>query len=116
MAPRARLPLRRPALRPAPRPGSPRPRAGGQRRPGVGGRHLPMPVLESGIRAIVPHLAPTTLALEAMAHAILTTDTRSKVATLTLRLNDAEVRLTGVAKGAAMIGPNMATTLSLVFT
>ena len=31
-------------------------------------------------------------------------------------MDGAEVRLTGVAKGAAMIGPNMATMLAFVFT
>jgi glutamate N-acetyltransferase/amino-acid N-acetyltransferase len=83
---------------------------------GVIGHHMPMPVIESGIRAAVPHLAPTAVALDALAHAILTTDTRIKVATQALRLGGAEVRLTGVAKGAAMIGPNMATMLAFVFT
>ena len=83
---------------------------------GVIGHHLPMPVNEGGIRAAVPQLAPTAVALDALAHAILTTDTRIKVATRALRLNDGELRLTGVAKGAAMIGPNMATMLAFVFT
>jgi glutamate N-acetyltransferase/amino-acid N-acetyltransferase len=83
---------------------------------GVIGHHLPMPVIESGIRAAVPQLAPTAVALDALAHAILTTDTRIKVATRAPRLKEGEVRLTGVAKGAAMIGPNMATMLALVFT
>jgi glutamate N-acetyltransferase/amino-acid N-acetyltransferase len=83
---------------------------------GVIGRHLPMPVIESGIRAAAPQLAPSAVALDALAHAILTTDTRIKVATRALRLDGVEVRLTGVAKGAAMIGPNMATMLAFVFT
>jgi glutamate N-acetyltransferase/amino-acid N-acetyltransferase len=83
---------------------------------GVIGRHLPMPVIESGIRAAGPHLEPTATALDDVAHAILTTDTRIKVATRSLPLNGGEVRLTGVAKGAAMIGPNMATMLAFVFT
>ena len=50
------------------------------------------------------------------AHAILTTDTRIKVATRSLTLAGGEVRLTGFAKGAAMIGPNMATLLAFVFS
>jgi glutamate N-acetyltransferase/amino-acid N-acetyltransferase len=83
---------------------------------GVIGRHLPMPEVESGIRAGVPLLEPTGTALDAAAHAILTTDTRIKVYTRSLTLDGVEVRLTGLAKGAAMIGPNMATMLAFVLT
>jgi glutamate N-acetyltransferase/amino-acid N-acetyltransferase len=81
---------------------------------GVIGRHLPMPQIESGIVAAVPLLADTPAALDDLAHAILTTDTRIKVATRELDLDGVTVRLTGVAKGAAMIGPNMATMLAFV--
>src|SRR5438034_6271667 len=76
---------------------------------GVIGRHLPMPVIESGIQKAAKELEGNAEAFDRAAHAMLTTDTRIKVATRALRLDDAEVRLTGVAKGAAMIGPNMAT-------
>src|SRR5438105_3993524 len=80
---------------------------------GVIGRHLPMPRIEEGIRAAAKALDPSADALDRAAHAILTTDTRIKVATRSLsrsvRLNGHEVRLTGFAKGAAMIGPNLAT-------
>jgi glutamate N-acetyltransferase/amino-acid N-acetyltransferase len=83
---------------------------------GVIGRHLPMPQVESGIRAGVPQLADSAAALDAAAHAIITTDTRIKVSTRSLTIDGVEVRLTGVAKGAAMIGPNMATMLAFVLT
>jgi glutamate N-acetyltransferase/amino-acid N-acetyltransferase len=83
---------------------------------GVIGRHLPMPVIESGIRAAAGSLAAEPAALDRVAHAILTTDTRIKVATRQLTLGGSEVRLTGLAKGAAMIGPNMATMLAFVFS
>ena len=83
---------------------------------GVIGRHLPMPQIESGIRAGVPQLAAGGGALDAAAHAILTTDTLIKVYTRMLTLDGVEVRLTGLAKGAAMIGPNMATMLAFVLT
>jgi glutamate N-acetyltransferase/amino-acid N-acetyltransferase len=46
----------------------------------------------------------------------LTTDTHIKVSTRTLTVNGQEIRLTGFAKGAAMIGPNMATLLAFVLT
>jgi glutamate N-acetyltransferase/amino-acid N-acetyltransferase len=75
-----------------------------------------MPVIEAGIRSAAPRLAPTAAGLDDMAHAILTTDTRIKVFTRTLSLVGGDVILTGVCKGAAMIGPNMATMLAFVFT
>src|SRR5262245_6007533 len=83
---------------------------------GVIGRHLPMDVIEPGIRAAAGRLDESAPALDRAARAILTTDTRIKVATTTLTLDGTEVRLTGFAKGAAMIGPNMATMLAFVLT
>src|SRR5215467_2085537 len=47
---------------------------------GVIGRQLPMPAVESGIRSAVRQLADSPQALSDAAHAILTTDTRIKVA------------------------------------
>ncbi|WP_457939050.1 bifunctional glutamate N-acetyltransferase/amino-acid acetyltransferase ArgJ [Mesorhizobium sp. 10J20-29] len=50
------------------------------------------------------------------ASAIMTTDTYPKVATATARLGDTEVTINGIAKGAGMIAPDMATMLSFVAT
>jgi glutamate N-acetyltransferase/amino-acid N-acetyltransferase len=50
------------------------------------------------------------------AKAIMTTDTFPKVATATAKLGDATVTLNGIAKGAGMIAPDMATMLAFVFT
>jgi glutamate N-acetyltransferase/amino-acid N-acetyltransferase len=50
------------------------------------------------------------------ARAIMTTDTFPKVATATVKLGKAEVTINGMAKGAGMIAPDMATMLSFVFT
>jgi glutamate N-acetyltransferase/amino-acid N-acetyltransferase len=50
------------------------------------------------------------------AKAIMTTDTYPKVATAFVKLGDAIVKLNGIAKGAGMIAPDMATMLSYVFT
>ena len=50
------------------------------------------------------------------ARAIMTTDTYPKVATRTVKLGETEVHIAGVAKGAGMIAPDMATMLSFVFT
>jgi glutamate N-acetyltransferase/amino-acid N-acetyltransferase len=52
----------------------------------------------------------------AAAKAIMTTDTFPKVATATARLGEATVTICGIAKGAGMIAPDMATMLSFVFT
>jgi glutamate N-acetyltransferase/amino-acid N-acetyltransferase len=83
---------------------------------GVIGRHLPMPGVEAGIRAAAPLLEGSPAALDRAAHAILTTDTGIKVNTQTLVSGGQEIRVTGFAKGAAMIGPNMATMLAFVLT
>lgn len=50
------------------------------------------------------------------ARAIMTTDTFPKVATATVKLGKAKVTINGIAKGAGMIAPDMATMLSFVFT
>jgi glutamate N-acetyltransferase/amino-acid N-acetyltransferase len=53
---------------------------------------------------------------QAAAKAIMTTDTFPKGAAETARLGDATVTICGIAKGAGMIAPDMATMLSFVFT
>ena len=50
------------------------------------------------------------------ARAIMTTDTFPKIATRTMRIGATEVTINGMAKGAGMIAPDMATMLSFVFT
>src|SRR6202049_4575810 len=50
------------------------------------------------------------------ARAIMTTDTFPKVATATVKLGKANVTINGMAKGAGMIMPDMATMLAFVFT
>jgi glutamate N-acetyltransferase/amino-acid N-acetyltransferase len=50
------------------------------------------------------------------ASAIMTTDTFPKVATATVKLGNTKVTINGMAKGAGMIAPDMATMLSFVFT
>jgi glutamate N-acetyltransferase / amino-acid N-acetyltransferase len=50
------------------------------------------------------------------ARAIMTTDTFPKVATRTVNIGGVPVSIAGIAKGAGMIAPDMATMLSFVFT
>lgn len=54
--------------------------------------------------------------VEALSHAILTTDVGPKVAQATFTLGGKRGRIVGVAKGAGMIHPNMATMLGFVTT
>jgi glutamate N-acetyltransferase/amino-acid N-acetyltransferase len=50
------------------------------------------------------------------AHAIMTTDTAAKAASRKLEINGRRITVTGIAKGAGMIHPNMATMLGFVAT
>jgi glutamate N-acetyltransferase/amino-acid N-acetyltransferase len=50
------------------------------------------------------------------ARAIMTTDTFPKLATATARLGKTAITINGIAKGAGMIAPDMATMLAFVFT
>ncbi len=54
--------------------------------------------------------------VEALSHAIITTDIGPKVAQATFTLDGKRGRIVGVAKGAGMIHPNMATMLGFVMT
>jgi glutamate N-acetyltransferase/amino-acid N-acetyltransferase len=83
---------------------------------GVIGRHLPREKLAAGIPDAVRGLNSTPEAFRNASRAIMTTDTFPKQATRTVELEDSQVRISGVAKGAAMIAPNMATMLSVIMT
>jgi glutamate N-acetyltransferase/amino-acid N-acetyltransferase len=82
---------------------------------GVIGEQLPMDKLLGGIPEAAEQLRPDGW-LDA-AQAIMTTDTRPKLVRHQTTLPSGEtVTLVGIAKGAGMIHPNMATLLSLVCT
>ncbi len=83
---------------------------------GIIGRPLPMSRIESGIHELSGALGKDEAAWKSTAQAILTTDTRIKVATRSVQIGGRDVRFSGLAKGAAMIGPNMATMLAFVLT
>ena len=51
-----------------------------------------------------------------LASAIMTTDTKPKVAYEEIIIGDELIRICGIAKGAGMIAPNLATMLSFIFT
>jgi len=54
--------------------------------------------------------------LDDFARAIMTTDTRPKIASTTLKLSGAAVTVAGAAKGVGMIAPHMATMLAFIVT
>ena len=83
---------------------------------GIIGRLLPMSTVGPGIVAAAKSLRDDVDALNDFAHSILTTDTKVKVASLEVNLHGTPIRFTGIAKGAAMIGPNMATMLGFILT
>ena len=83
---------------------------------GVIGEFLPMDKIERGIVAAAAELAASDLGLIAAAQRMLTTDTTHKIRSREIQLNGSTVLITGIAKGAAMIGPNMATMLAVIMT
>ncbi len=83
---------------------------------GVIGEYLPMDKIAAGIRDAAALLGDTEAALLAAARGMLTTDTVHKVAGRAAKTSAGSVQITGLAKGAAMIGPNMATMLAAIMT
>ena len=81
---------------------------------GVIGNPLPMKRIEEGIPELVDHLSPE--AWMSAVEAIMTTDTFPKVEVATCRIKGKQVKLCGMAKGAGMIRPNLATMLSFLVT
>lgn len=82
---------------------------------GVIGEPLPI----DKIYRAIPHLADKLDEngdWRGAAAAIATTDTFPKVATVTAVLGDTRITINGIAKGAGMIAPNMATMLAFLFT
>ena len=77
---------------------------------GLIGELLPMTKIESGIRSIANDLKLESL--QECAQAIMTTDSVPKIAQATL----GKVQVAGIAKGAGMLAPALATMLSVVMT
>lgn len=81
---------------------------------GVIGHQMDMTKWEAAMPNLYASLGKCTL--EDATRAIMTTDSFPKMASRTLTLDGREVRITGFAKGAGMICPNMATMLSVVMS
>jgi glutamate N-acetyltransferase/amino-acid N-acetyltransferase len=83
---------------------------------GIIGNFLDMEKISAGILAAAQRLSASEDNLVAAARGMLTTDTTHKLSGRRIDLDGRSVQITGMAKGAAMIGPNMATMLGLVLT
>lgn len=81
---------------------------------GVIGKPLPMERIRAAIPRLVESASPETS--ELAAQAIMTTDTFPKTVTVTGEAGGREYTIAGIAKGAGMIMPNMATMLSFLVT
>lgn len=79
---------------------------------GVIGFKLPV----ERIAAVLPGIELTEAGWDDTSRAMMTTDTRPKVTERELHLSAGTVRIGGIAKGAGMIHPNMATLLAFVTT
>ena len=77
---------------------------------GLIGELLPMTKIENGIRSIASELKSESL--QECAQAIMTTDSVPKIA----QANLGKVQVAGIAKGAGMLAPALATMLSVVMT
>ncbi|MHB1000420.1 MAG: bifunctional glutamate N-acetyltransferase/amino-acid acetyltransferase ArgJ [Armatimonadota bacterium] len=81
---------------------------------GVIGHLLPMDKMLAGIESAVQALSPD--GGEYAARAIMTTDTYPKEVSAEIEISGTRVRIGGMAKGAGMICPNMATMLGFITT
>ena len=81
---------------------------------GVIGRQLDMTKVARGVQALAPHTWQADA--EAASLAIMTTDTHPKRARATAVIAGHHVTVAGMAKGAGMIHPGMATMLGIVTT
>ena len=85
---------------------------------GVIGEKFPVEKINKNIDNLVSNLRmnQNKLIWMKVASAIMTTDTKPKVAYSEIKLGDKIVRIAGVAKGSGMIAPNLATMFSFIFT
>ena len=80
---------------------------------GVIGVPLDMERIEGGIKELATSLGGDPIPA---AEAILTTDTKTKLASVEVEIDGKSVTISGMAKGSGMIHPNMATMLCFIIT
>ena len=83
---------------------------------GVIGEFLPLAKIEAGLRLVAGRLASDADAVVTAARGMMTTDTRPKLSGSSFHVGKTSCTLFGMAKGAAMVGPRMATMLGVILT
>ena len=85
---------------------------------GVIGEEFPVEKIKDRLPALVEKLRDdqNKMFWLKIASAIMTTDTKPKVAYEEIIIGDELIRICGIAKGSGMIAPNLATMLSFIFT
>ena len=85
---------------------------------GVIGEKFPVDKINSTIQELVEKLRPdhNKLIWTKTASAIMTTDTKPKLAYEEFTVGNKIIRIAGIAKGSGMIAPNLATMLAFIFT
>ncbi len=78
------------------------------------GEFMPMEKLHRGIDDAVAGMSKNPDSAIAAANAILTSDTRSKTVEVDVEFGGKKIKIAGMAKGAGMIEPNMATMLAFI--
>ena len=81
---------------------------------GIIGKRLDVAKIKQGLRKLVLGLSSSGIHKAKMA--IMTTDTFAKEMSLSLKIKGKPVQICGIAKGAGMIAPNMATMLCFIMT
>ncbi len=83
---------------------------------GIIGEKLPIKKITTGINKAAGKLSAGAKAGLDFAKAIMTTDTKAKQAVRRIEISGKKITIAGTAKGAGMIGPNMATTICVITT
>ncbi len=83
---------------------------------GIIGVRFPAEKIYSRLPELLAARSSDERGVQAFANAIMTTDTRAKIASIRFRTGAKEVTVLGIAKGAGMIHPQMATMLVYLFT
>jgi glutamate N-acetyltransferase / amino-acid N-acetyltransferase len=83
---------------------------------GIIGVRLPVEKIHAKLPELIASRSPSQQGVVAFAHAIMTTDTRAKIGSARFRVNSKDVTVLGIAKGAGMIHPQLATMLVYLFT
>ncbi len=83
---------------------------------GVIGEILNVDLITAALPKMAQNFASDDAAFNRAAQAIMTTDTKQKMISVSCEIADKKISIIGFAKGSGMIAPNMATMLGYIFT